>query len=679
MRRILTTLTLITFLLGYAPLCIAQRTFTPKIVHYSGNLRLTSVYEEKESSSNTKTKRTTDTVVREDLDLGIGGYIYHPRFIRYIASGSAGLQQEKFTSNTYNSSWVVGSTEKYDVRAMILPYHPYNLELFSSLQTPLLTARVSDSRRTETYQSGAYFRYKERPWSGMLGYVHQETEAIGRRHSNRYISRIGFRKKRFSASARYRHVASSDEDGSASKEDTISLNNSIGYKILHLGSSFSLRENKRDQEKNSLEFNTRQKLWSEILRIDLPWNFKTDFFFSQNRQDDDKTFDTTATFNSELVTVRATEERFRNSDKIKWGLKHELFESLNSQFSASYQDTDSTGGKDRLTNINGGLSYRKKVYADSVFTSRIRAGQSRLVRTGAPLVLEDTGHTADASYEFTLSYKSIDVNTIQIDLIDKVDETTVTLTKGPHWNVVESSPFIKIKITNDPAIFVVNPDDATRYTYNASYSFIPEEFESVTKDAEFTMRLDLWKKLLSTFYTHAQQRTDIEEGSSATEPSQQKSDTYGIAFFKNPYSGRASYKRITSTSEPRKIWVYGLDYKKRLPDDLNLNIGLEHTDEHSLATADDEEEKLRTYQALANVIKKFPRKNLNFNVSGSYIKTEGHRQSSAYTLNSGVTWKVGKAEFNINADHTFSENNNDGNDSEDTSSKILIQMKRKLF
>jgi hypothetical protein len=130
--------------------------FVPTIYSTRGDLELNMMHQDEQNTVGNRGTRSSDSFASERLILSLEGFVYSPRFIKFLMKGAPGLSQERYT-NTQIASFTDNAVEAdYEFRTKILPEHPYNLELYAMRTTPLTRMSNSDTRPTIT-EDGAIF------------------------------------------------------------------------------------------------------------------------------------------------------------------------------------------------------------------------------------------------------------------------------------------------------------------------------------------------------------------------------------------------------------------------------------------------------------------------------------------------------------------------------------------
>ena len=122
--------------------------FIPKISDYEGFLEVDATYESDENVTSGRSAKRSDLFLKQMLDFSALGHVYHPKFILFSLRLAVGLQEESFSAGG-TSKFSTGAADEYEFRAMVLPEHPYNLELYHYKLEPLAKGGFSseDIRR----------------------------------------------------------------------------------------------------------------------------------------------------------------------------------------------------------------------------------------------------------------------------------------------------------------------------------------------------------------------------------------------------------------------------------------------------------------------------------------------------------------------------------------------------
>jgi hypothetical protein len=151
--------------------------FIPTIYYTGGTFDVAVIQQHTENTSGGGGKASSDLFASERLRLYLNGFIFHPRFIQFLFTGSGGLSQERSERPITGSSSENSVGTEYDFRTKILPEHPYNLELYTLRSTPLLRGQATAELRYTHTEQGAILNYARRPAYFNISYSTGENEA----------------------------------------------------------------------------------------------------------------------------------------------------------------------------------------------------------------------------------------------------------------------------------------------------------------------------------------------------------------------------------------------------------------------------------------------------------------------------------------------------------------------
>ncbi len=254
------------------------RSFAPRIAGFDGAVEVNAFSDSTKNKSNSTVVSRNDVVFQEKLDLSVYGYIYHPRFITFLASVGGGLQQEQFHSSYSPQSFPFRNStiRDYELRTVVLPEHPYNLELWSLRRSYFIRESYLQGSTAVQDEWGATFRYKKRPWSFSLGYV-SDTLSNFNEISTTGSFNVGaaYAKGVFSNSISYNHRNTDISSNNAvNKVDYLYYTNTVKADPILFQSTVSINNtSQRSQNTTPLELDMLR--WNELLSVKLPWNFAT--------------------------------------------------------------------------------------------------------------------------------------------------------------------------------------------------------------------------------------------------------------------------------------------------------------------------------------------------------------------------------------------------------------------
>ena len=166
------------FVLGHSSASFSQElTFTPTFYSMHSALELDMSQQMTEYRQGNQTTKSSTRAWGEKINLSGGGFVYHPRFFVFQANLSEGLSQ----AHNSDSNTQSGTTTDYELRSKFLPEHPYNLELYTLHNATAAKATFLQGP-TDTYdQTGAIFRYQDRPFSFTTSYHANSTNSTANR------------------------------------------------------------------------------------------------------------------------------------------------------------------------------------------------------------------------------------------------------------------------------------------------------------------------------------------------------------------------------------------------------------------------------------------------------------------------------------------------------------------
>ena len=151
-------------------------TFFPTVNWAEGSVEVGTALQTADSNERGKRTQTTSVALYESLNVTADGYVYHPRFMLFHSRLWGGLNQQ-YVSGTSGNWHDSSSPLSYELKATVLPEHPYTLELFTmhaEPNTPFFIMRTVNS----TYDlQGATFQYKNAPYFFNAGYTDSTTQS----------------------------------------------------------------------------------------------------------------------------------------------------------------------------------------------------------------------------------------------------------------------------------------------------------------------------------------------------------------------------------------------------------------------------------------------------------------------------------------------------------------------
>jgi hypothetical protein len=317
--------------------------FIPKIYDTGAEFEIDSSYQKDKNRSNGTGQDLTDAFFKETFNLFTNGYIYHPRFVQFLLKGSAGLKEENYNTGSTGSGWTTAFAREYDLRALVLPEHPYNLEMFTVRREPIPRWVLTEKALSVAYSTGAIFRYKEKPYFVGAYYTKDTTESGPNSFtSNSYGGNGTYFKeygggKLLTFDGAYRHTDSASLFGGEVVSDGVLLGNFIGFGRVDLQSSFGFSKD-RQEGAGVATLVADQRSWSERLGVRLPWNFDSSASYSLR----------TSTNSSGGEAASPETVRSTRTNTVTFELNHKLYESLQTNYRLNYFRTGYPEGENRM-------------------------------------------------------------------------------------------------------------------------------------------------------------------------------------------------------------------------------------------------------------------------------------------------------------------------------------------
>jgi hypothetical protein len=655
------------------------REFIPKITGYSGFLTLEGAYESHEDRVDASGQKRSDLFLRQIVDLAAAGYIYHPRFIVYYIGFSAGLEEEQFSFRSEKTPWRVANAEGYDISALVLPQHPYNLELFTRRVEPLAKTAGSEQFTTVAYSSGAIFRYKKKPYFLNVHYLRDTTDYASGSHTTSKYGFLGTYHKElekeggntYSFSAAYDRQ-NSGAGGFVSTNDDASLTNSISFRKQRLTVSSGLTFHQTDQQGGVQGVSVKGKnfSWTERGQIYLPWNLSADlsYVFSKDW------FDT----GGPSLAGTHVENTLHNA---AFSLTHRLYDSLISTYSAGYSNSKADTGESSSFSQGLSFGYTKKVPL-GILRASLSAGISDTNTTGPQPVVNEPHDGVNVPFgNFALDGRSVEVASIVVFLKSPiVSGDLVFLRENIDYFALHSGDTVQIVVVNLPPPFVV----PGTYDFVVSYTRSNQSGGYRTRSLNSTISYLLFREMLIPFWNHTETKETVKEEFAGGVPFSVISDRWGLTFNRRPFSGSAEYDLIRSTFTPSKGWKVQLDYIDNVFQNTQVQAGVMYSVRYypeGTATVGFGSTPYRDklFGASAGVQQRIPKYNLFLYAGGAYSREKGLGEATTYSLNSSLFWAIGKILVDGGATASFSDSVVGGITTKRVDQYYYLSLKRKIF
>ncbi len=655
-----------------------MKQFIPTITDYAGDLETNMLYQSNDNKSGTVAKwSNTNELFTENLNLLLSGYIYHPRFIIFLGKVTGGLQQSEYRDNNSSTPFSTSFANEYELRVKILPEHPYNLELYTSRTEPFALQTVYSSVRPVTYEKGAIFNYRMAPLSFNAAYRNTTTQSSDTSDSTTEVVSAGYNIKHVNSAFSYTNSDVSTLSGRSRSQSTYNITNLISYEKMSfldnivLNSSFFRNTyDQKDPFDGGLDEQEQYILWTELLHMELPWNFKSDISYNLSQDSINSVFN-----DSDTATKTSND-----TSRFIATLTHRLFRSLSTVFSYSWSATNSQGGE-----TSGDTES-----VNATYTKTIPGGLLILSGSGSINTTDNTGSVSTVNQQYTAKatgadYFSVpqgmtDEASITVYVVDPQTGITYLLTNNVNYRIDPVGNTFRITILNLNNIpgFTVNPDPNFVYTFKVTYSSEQGTYVLRTTDTGYSVALDLFNHLVHPYYNYMHTSQDVVSGFFPGGPLHSTDNVIGVLLQKAPFRMQSEYEDYASTSNPYTAWRQRLGYNKTISPSLSFSAGLNYTlnnyPQSSLRNAYTEKE------GSANIaMRKTFLSNLNFALSSTYSQTSGLVSATSLSFNSILTWHVGRLYIEGGATNQHTNSGSGISKVQTSSAYYYLKMRRQLF
>jgi hypothetical protein len=601
-----------------------ELTFIPTFNSYHGELELDMMKQTTGTKHGDQVSKVSDTVFQEKFNFNADGFVYHPRFIVFSAYLSEGIDQGRTSGSGGRSDTALD----YELRTTVLPEHPYKLDLFTLHHDFVNRPATFIQGQTSTLdEQGASFSYRGRPFSFGASYntLNGETSTT-KVDSTSYRMHANYNLPWMMNLANYAHSESASSAGVHSAYDSYGFGNTIRYTNIVLDS----RVNNIDISQVRTfdpELQTHTFTWMENLQAPLPWNFKA--MASLDYVDE----------NNLTAAGLSSPEHEENNRSLGTGfnLTQYLYQSLITSYSINNHTSDSISGEFTTKSETLGSAYTKTIptgllRADIIFSK----SESDLL--GTPTILNEV-HSAALLGSFLLNQQNVIDSSIVVQVKDPV---TSVLTKLPQSDYLINHLGNDVQITII-SVFPVTPlvDPAAIYEFHLNYSLSQQSQTDQTAHG-YSLKTDFLHNMLSAYYSYFTSKQVAVIGSGGSDISEL--ETIGMTCRIDQYTGLVERKIFRSTINPYDSTRAMAQFLTPLSDVSNIyaDISYEHTD--FLPSPRPPFTAAHIMNTLGMNVRtdiKFPSKNLNLFVSGSYFLIKALVDSDIRSLNAYLNWRVG--------------------------------------
>jgi hypothetical protein len=617
-----------------------------------------------------------DDFLKEKISLFSNGYVYHPKFLLYHLSLGAAAKQEDYTASFLAP---LGRTQRsgfeYEARIVLLPEHPYNLELFTLRYEPVFKERSAIQHGGVESSSGGDFRFQREPYRFHARYVDDTIESAGTSSEvergtvdGEYLKRLGDA-SRFSLAAVYgpsRFRRSGGLDGTA---EEASLQSFLGGDRFNFGAGVTWTANDQRDAAGGGRSESDQLAWNAQLGAELPLHFRTDLGFAWHRGEN--------TFPAALPPLRRT--LTESGRDLRFALRHKLYESLDSAYTYDHDSRSSSGGESRAA--THALDF---AYAKSVPRGRIQAGlnlgETRTTSAGRTDVADEPHLAVAVPGSFRLAGGRIDADSIAVFLRSPLPPfETVRLDEGLHYTLSAFGDGFEINVFALPAQFVL----PGVYDFHVAYASLAGSFELRSRTLGHRASVELYDGLLSPYYSYSRARSTVLAGSFPGSGLESSTWTAGLASRRGPLRARVEYQRLDWDVSPFHSWRGEVQYNAAASPTTNLNATVTRVQKYYARRETDRSQgpyTETTTSASGNVQQQLFARRLAVALGGSYSRLEGLASSRAYTVNSSLSWRVGKLELLLGATGYWSQTRGETIPASDRAHRYYyLKARRRLF
>jgi hypothetical protein len=659
---------------GPLPALGAEGDILPTVTDLGGSLEIGGLHERFMQRAGGIEHTTVDTFLTERVTLMATGFVYHPRLLVFYGKIGGGLAHEDVQSN-YGTGGPGGmkteALEEYDLRTIVLPEHPYNLELYTQRDNPYQRGRVAYGSAYLSTASGAVFQLKLRPWVANLSYRSSSTSSgTATRDIDTLSSNLVYYRDWGSLAGSYSHAdttASFNGSDSLSLADDYSVDNQLRFFGSKLTLSSTLGWNNFDQ-KNAVETMADKRFsWTERLSLALPLNFE--IFASANRYDD-------AVERRQELTGEATAQTSR-SDTLGFTVRQKLYQSLTTSYDFTLQSLDSTSGGSTGTTHSLSSSYLKRIPGGTL-SAAVTAARSSIDRTGSPAVINET-HGARLFDEFTLAQADADPGSIAVAVRSASSGNLVVLTQDLHYQISATGTAISVRVLTLPAS-VLSADPFFTYVFSVSYSLTAALETIDTTSYGGSLRLEIFDHLVSPYASYSFTRESGSVSAPGGGPLDTVGTTFGLALQRLPFTLTLEYYHLESELNPLARIKAEFDFR------LEIGANSQVFGQARYATTDYQEgtylQQAHTDESVSTSLRvqeRFPQINLTLLVGGTYDNSSGEYRRESYSLDGELTWLIRQLEVTASVSLATSSLEMPTRQEKSEHQLYYLKMTRKLF
>src|SRR5262249_29074561 len=171
-------------------------------------------------------------------------------------------------------------------------------------------------------------------------------------------------------------------------------------------------------------------------------------------------------------------------------------------------------------------------------------------------------------------------------------------------------------------------------------------------DLGYNASVELLDAMLTPYYSYIAIRSDVLSGVFPGTPLDSTTRTVGLRYHRDELRALGEYQRMDWDISPYRSWRTEVQYSGSLSTTSRAYAIASYLNKYfPQGTSPSQPEAItdRIASASGNYQKQFPDQNLILSAGGSVSRLSGHVDGHAYSLNSSLTWKVGKMDLTAGA------------------------------
>ena len=276
-----------------------------------------------------------------------------------------------------------------------------------------------------------------------------------------------------------------------------------------------------------------------------------------------------------------------------------------------------------------------------------------------------------------------------VRILDKDNNNNPIILPADNYTITSiPGGFLRIAIDFTdplPAGLVNQTNPWEYYIYQVDYTFIPAEYILRSTNWGCSFELPLFGSLITPFYSYSGLKQQEIEGDYSGIEEDSSSHAVGLKFQYLPFSGAVSEAWSESNTYTTNTFTATAAFNQKMTSFSSGSVILSYIDSAIEETNDasglkaDSEETFYTAQTLFQLI--HPEHHLvgSFSANYSFFTNNNNVENSAYSIGSGLDWKVGQLDLDLSATYTDSESIFGNNTTKQQYTIVKFKLKRQLF